>query len=149
MGRRVGGNKKGLCRPVGVIGFCWCGVCCGDGSGRSYRPASAYAIGDITRRFGGVRLFPTIRIPRLHQRNLRCDPLQLLLRGHQVVAVRRSHKSLSRQQAAGSRQQAAGSRQQANNTYTASHLPHSSATAHKTPRDPTMPHRHSKRRPVP
>ena len=73
-----------------------------------------------------------------HQRNLRSDPLQLLS-GHQVVVLCRSHKS-------GSRQQAAGNRQQANNTYTASHLQHTSAPAHKTP--PRL-HRHSKRHPVP
>ncbi len=54
-----------------------------------------------------------LRISRPHQRNLRCDPLQLLLSGHQVVAVSRSHKSGSRQQAAGRRQQAGGRRQEA------------------------------------
>jgi hypothetical protein len=48
------------------------------------------------------------------------------LSGHQVVAVSRSHKS--------------GSRLHANNTYTAAHLPHSSAPAHKAA---NTPHRHS------
>ena len=91
----------------------------------------------------------SFRIPRLHQRNLWCDPLQLLLSGHQVVALSRSHKSLSRQQGARSTQHAARSKEYP-------HLPRNCRTLQQPPTRPlqdpirpTTPHRHSKRCPVP
>ena len=90
--------------------------------------------GTISSRFAFYHgsFSTSLRILRHHQRYLRCDPLQLLLSGHQVIAFSRSHKS-----SAGSSQQSAVSSQQSDNTRPCPDLPLSSAPAHKTP---TRPH---------
>ena len=83
----------------------------------------------LTCLLGARNRFP-LRTHRIHQRNLRRDPLQLLVSRHQVVAVSRRHKS-------GSSQQSAVSSQQSDNTRPCPDLPHSSAPAHKTAIRPT------------
>ena len=108
-------------------------------SRRTFRNAFKSTINRKTTSFGLKLIlgFPS-SFSSTHQRNLRCDPLQLLS-GHQVVAVRRSHKS----------GKAARSTQHAKNTHCIL-LQQSSAPAHKTPPRPTgtsnatlCPQRHS------
>lgn len=72
--------------------------------------------------------------PAHHQRNLWRDQLQLLLSGHQIVAVSSSSHTATRQVT-----------KNVASIIPPFHLSHSSASAHKTPPDP---HRHSKRRRV-
>ena len=84
------------------------------------------------------RFLPPLRTLRPHQRNLRSDPLQLLLRGHQIVAVSRSHKSFSRPI------HSAGSRHQAHKPSPDATMQHSSAPAHKAANSPLQAHRHSR-----
>ncbi len=63
--------KKGLCRPFGIIEFCWSGEVWGKIS--LGRTGSAFLSGN----FRNIN-YLACRIPRLHQRNLRSHPLLLL-----------------------------------------------------------------------
>ena len=92
--------------------------------------------------FGQLLYFilpPPRRIPRIHTRNGRCDPLQLLLSGsgHQVVALSRSHTATKQ----------VNKKTLYNTTIPPAAL--FSATTHIPSSTPPRPHRHSNRLPLP